>query len=250
MTVSLRVCRYLLGLSIGITANTNGMADILQKIPMHSPYQAEYRVYWHGIYAANAYQSIEKIAKNRYIASMHVKPRLPFIPFEYDENSLFLDNNNGIKPLIFSFKSQEKNKHLDGWVTFNWKTGARTRHSASQKDSPPIILLPTSQDKISLVFQLSRYLENKPSFAVGEQWSHQVIEAKKEKTYLFEYLQEEPLETPLGLLQTIKIKQQAQQSLRHSYLWFAKDKDFALVKIAQFKDNQLIGYTVLNKIYP
>lgn len=223
------------------------MADTLKDLPVEGGYHAEYRVYWHGIYAANAHQKVERLTNNRYIARMHVMPRFSFIPFEYDEKSLFFDAGSFIQPLNFTFKWLEKTNRLRGMVRFDWKKQQRTTSGYSSSDDP-VDLIPLSQDKISLVFQLSRYLENNTPLSSGAKWSHNVIEAKKQKTYVFEGLQEELLSTPLGLLRTIKIKQNAEHSARHSYLWFAPDKQYLLVKIAQFKQNNLIGYTLIHKL--
>jgi hypothetical protein len=223
------------------------IADTLKDLAVEDGYHAEYRVYWHGIYAANAYQKVERLTENRYVAHMHIAPRFPFIPFEYDEKSLFFDAGKAIQPLNFSFKWHEKNKRLKGIVHFDWKKQRRTSSGHSPSNGP-VALAPSSQDNISLVFQLSRYLENNAPLSSGRKWSHSVIEAKKQKIYVFESLQEERLITPLGLLRTIKIKQSATDSSRHSYLWFALDKQYLLVKIAQFKQNNLIGYTLIHKL--
>jgi glycosyltransferase involved in cell wall biosynthesis len=178
-----------------------------------------------------------------------VAPRFPFIPFEYDEESLFFDTGKAIQPLNFAFKWREKNERLKGVVHFDWKKQKYTTSGYSPPNDT-ITLAPLSQDKISLVFQLSRYLEKNAPISPGKKWSHSVIEAKKRKTYVFESLEEELLSTPLGLLRTIKIKQSATDSLRHSYLWFAIDKQYLLVKIAQFKQGSLIGYTLIHKLTP
>jgi uncharacterized protein DUF3108 len=219
---------FLVCLSLGSGWLPVATADTLRSLPVHGGYQAEYRVYWHGFFAATAKQQVNRLSKNRYTAQLQVKPRFPFIPFEYDEKSLFFDAGRAIQPLNFTFQWREKKEERQGSVDFDWKN--------------------KKQDKISLIFQLSRYLETNAPLVPGKKWSHSVVEAKKQKTYIFESLAEESIDTPLGWLHTVKIKQSAENSARHSHLWFAIDADYLLVKIAQFKDNDLIGYTLIEKI--
>ena len=247
MKSSRLINRSLLCFSLILGYASNSIADILSNVPEEGQYQAEYRVYWHGIYAANAYQAVERLANNHYIAHMRVTPRLPFIPFEYDEKSTFVDTGSVIQPVNFSFKWREKKKRLNGSVRFDWENHQHTTFGDAFIEEP-MTLLSLPQDKVSLVFQLSKYLEKNSALSTGKTWSHQVVEAKKQKTYVFEILKKEQLKTPLGVLQTLKIRQSAANSARYSHLWFAIDKQYLLVKIAQFKQDNLMGYTLIHKL--
>jgi hypothetical protein len=247
MKSSQRTRFCILCLCLGTGWISTAMADTLKSLPVAGGYHIEYRVYWHGFYAANAHHRVERLTDDRYVARTHVTPRFPFIPFEYEEKSLFFDTGTAIQPLNFTFKWREKKERLKGMVHFDWKQQRRTASGYSASDAP-IALIPLSQDKISLVFQLGRYLENNAPLSSGTKWSYSVIEAKKQKTYVFESIQEEWLNTPLGSLRTLKIQQSAARSARHSYLWFALDKNYLLVKIAQFKDSDLIGYTLIHAL--
>jgi hypothetical protein len=238
---------WLLCLVLGGTGASAATADTLKGLPIEGGYRAEYRVYWHGIYAAQAHQKVQRLTTDRYVAHMRVTPRFAFIPFEYDEKSLFFDAGSAIRPIQFTFKWREKKERLKGSVHFDWKKQRRIRSGDSSADTPAN-LVPLSQDKISLIFQLSRYLENNAPMASGKKWHHSVVEAKKQKTYTFESLPEELLSTPWGLLRSIKIKQSAENSERHSYLWFALDKQYLLLKIAQFKQERLMGYTLIHQL--
>jgi len=210
----------------------NTYADTLTAAPFGGRYQAEYRVYWHGVYTAKAHYHVNKVNHNQYLAHTHIAPRFRFIPFEYDEKSHFTDTGTAIKPLTFTYHCREKKEALTGSFHFE----------AEKQAGNPL------QDKISLVFQIGRLLEQSTSKTPGTKWSFQVVEAKKQKKVTIEVLAEETIKTALGRLRTLKVKQSAEASERSTNLWFAIEQQFLLVKIAQYRKGHLIGYTTIQRL--
>ena len=95
------------------------------------------------------------------------------------------------------------------------------------------------QDKISLLFQLGRLLEKETGKVSGKQWTFNVVEAKKQKKVSHQKsCRKKTIKTPLGRFKTVKVKQTAEGSTRATDLWFARDKQHLLVKIAQYNKGQ------------
>ena len=62
---------------------------------------------------------------------------------------------------------------------------------------------------------------------------YQVADGGRLKTYTFEVLGEETLDTPTGKLSTIKIKRLRNHGKRVTYLWLAIDWNYMLVRLQQ-----------------
>jgi hypothetical protein len=72
---------------------------------------------------------------------------------------------------------------------------------------------------------------------LGKPNPYDIVDRKRLKQYRFELLGEELVETPIGKLNTVKLKRLRKEgSPRETIIWLAKDWDFLLTKIHQ-KEN-------------
>lgn len=89
---------------------------------------------------------------------------------------------------------------------------------------------PDVLDNLSYQLQLQQDLrQNKSNL------SYSVISKSGTKQKHFKRSTEELLETPLGTLRTVKVSLARDNNKRETYIWFAKDWDYTLVRFEQFE---------------
>lgn len=95
-------------------------------------------------------------------------------------------------------------------------------------DNSPAII----QDKISYQLQLAL------DIAAGKKnLKYQVADGKRIKEYEFAVAGNEQLQTPLGLVDTIKVQRVRNDSDRSTTIWFAPKWNYALVKLMQREED-------------
>lgn len=83
---------------------------------------------------------------------------------------------------------------------------------------------------------LSYMLQAGLDLAAGHtEFTYPVFEKSKNKPFRFQVVGEEELNTPEGILQTVKVQQIRRKKDREIFAWFAKDKNFLLVKLQDKK---------------
>ena len=83
---------------------------------------------------------------------------------------------------------------------------------------------------------LSYMLQAGLDLAAGHtEFTYPVFEKNKNKPFRFQVVGEEELNTPEGTLQTVKVQQIRRKKDREIFAWFAKDKNFLLVKLQDKK---------------
>lgn len=93
------------------------------------------------------------------------------------------------------------------------------------------------QDKLSYQIQLQQDLLNgKKDFA------YQIADGGRLKEYKFVTVGEELLDTPLGKVNTIKVKRSRENDERVTYAWLAKDWNYLLVRLQQEEKGEV--YTI------
>ena len=110
--------------------------------------------------------------------------------------------------------------------TFNWKNQQVTSNSG--KTSSSFHLPEQSTDKLS--YQLAIRCDLKHGNTALD---YQVVDKKRIKQYSFKIIGDELLETPLGILKTVKVERIRDANERQTFLWFAKELDYLLVKLEQ-----------------
>lgn len=187
-------------------------------------YQATYNLYWHGIKVGNSTQTLQKLNANRYLVEWTSLPLLSFLPFHSFEKSEFYLKNNQIYPIAYHYKIQNKKKIKSGEMLFN------------QMPSLPH----KAQDKISLYFQFRQDLALQKN-----NFRYTVIEPEKIKHYTFKVINETHLKSTIGVLKTIQVEYISDNKERLTKVWLAKDLDYLIVKLQQFKKGKLIAESTL-----
>lgn len=158
------------------------------------------------------------------------------------EKSLFRWNENSqLEGLSYDFKDGSRKGKRNSWVYFNWNDAKASSHY--KKEDAELELNAPIGDRLSLQALLMRDLTR------GELKPHyDVINKNQLKTYGFEELDSEVIDTRAGRFNTLKVHQQRAGSSRSSILWLAIDHGFAPVKLIQYKDGKARTALTLKKL--
>jgi hypothetical protein len=131
-----------------------------------------------------------------------------------------------INPLHYSYARRGLSKDRTAELSFDWKNKSVTNNV--QKTSWQMDIAQKVQDKLSYQIQMQQDLLNgKKEFA------YQIADGGRLKEYKFATVGEELLDTPLGKVNTIKVKRSRENDERVTYAWLAKDWNYLLVRLQQ-----------------
>lgn len=131
-----------------------------------------------------------------------------------------------IKPLHYVYKRRGLGKDRDADLTFDWNK--KTVINKVQQTNWKMDIAQRVQDKLSYQIQLQQDLINGQT-----NFSYQIADGGHLKEYKFITLGEEVLETPLGKVNTVKVKRSRDNDKRVTYAWLAKDWNYLLVRLQQ-----------------
>lgn len=131
-----------------------------------------------------------------------------------------------IKPLHYLYQRRGLGKDRDADLSFDWDK--KTVINKVQQTNWQMDIAQRVQDKLSYQIQLQQDLLN------GQKnFSYQIADGGRLKEYKFATLGEEMLETPLGKVNTVKVKRSRDNDKRVTYAWLAKDWNYLLVRLQQ-----------------
>jgi hypothetical protein len=209
-------------------------------------YKASYSVTWKKINLGTSHHTVKKIAHDLYLAESFSTPNITVLPFKSFEKSIFKRNNNQLIPQEYEYEIVEKGQRKIGKLKFDWK---HKKIKVIQGESHPISILPAlAQDKVSENIQLRLHLQQ--DLQKGkDSYSYIVVERNKIKTYTFNVLGQEKIQTPLGEFDTVKIEHVSDDQKRKTLAWFAKDLHYLMVKVQQYRTNGMMGESTINTFY-
>lgn len=147
-----------------------------------------------------------------------------FVRDTITERSVWTYINGKPRPMqyVYSRDGGRKERHVK--LNFDWDKGIVT--NSINNDPWQMHVPPTTQDK--LLYQLTLMIDlktgrGKPQYAIADGGTL--------KDYEFSILGEEKIDTPVGKLDTIKLKRIDDK--RHTVIWCAKSLDYLPVRIEQ-----------------
>ncbi len=198
---------------------------LAQEIP---DFSASYSVHLNGLAAGELKRSLttDKDGIRHFKSETQAKGIFAFFkPDLVEESSTFQSQNNGILPLSYLYQRTggKKDKYLS--LNFDWKN--KQVHIDDKKQPWSLDIKANTLDK--LVYQLSLMAD---LAAKKTQFSYQIADGGKIKTYNIDLLEKETLTTPLGKIDTVKlVRLRDKQSKRQTILWCAPSLDFLPVKL-------------------
>ena len=210
-------------LLICLTAAGSALAAELQ------PFTASYVLSRYGVEFGEVQRSVTAMADGRFefksvsqATGLLAKIRDDHI----EERSLFLLRDGLPQPLDYAYhRTGGKERHVE--LNFDWQAARVTNMIGDdhwQMDIPN-----GTQDKLG--FQLAIMLDLRRG---ATRFSYQVADGGSLKTYQFEQLGSEQVETELGMLETVKVRYtRAHNPNRVNVLWFAPALGYLPVRIEQ-----------------
>ena len=157
------------------------------------------------------------------------------------EKSHWRLQNQKIQPLEYSYHRIKKKKKSHKETTFDW--GNHQVNSIVNGKKSTLELKPGMSDKLLYQLDIMHNLE------IGHHpASYTVVDGIKIKTYNFEYLEEEFLETPIGKLNTVKIIRQKPGEKENLVLWCASELHFLPIKVETTDDEGSMTTAMITKL--
>ncbi len=154
--------------------------------------------------------------------------------FTLNESSIFKINDSEIIPLKYEFKQNSFGKNKHTLLNFDW--GKKQVAAKSNKKGNLTYELPfKTLDKLTYQLQLRKEL-----MATKKLSEYLVADKNRLKSYEFEVLGKEIINTELGKLNTIKIQRiRDKKSKRNTLIWLAEDWDYLVVQLHQTEKGKL-----------
>ncbi|MYM65000.1 DUF3108 domain-containing protein [Pseudomaricurvus sp. HS19] len=151
---------------------------------------------------------------------------------DIDERSLaqWDDEHFQLRPQTYSYNRTGLGRDRTALLTFDHDQGKVTNNV---QNKPWSMDVPTDvQDKLSYQLQLRADLINGK-----ELMEYQVADGGRLKTYRFAVEGEEVIDTPVGRLNTVRVKRLRKDNDRVTLIWLARDWDYLIVRIQQTEDD-------------
>ncbi|WP_095210060.1 DUF3108 domain-containing protein [Endozoicomonas ascidiicola] len=215
------------------SASGQQMAGKSKHHPILKPYTAEYTASVEGLpFSGTGSRSLEKNADGTWTLSFSADTAFVGL----NETSQFLSEGNQLIANQYTYKRTGLGKKPTEYASFNWQ---QNKIHWQQGDKEwAINLKPETLDKLSYQLQLRMDLaaSNPPKLSYEVADDDEVYE----RQFIIEG--EEVIKTGVGKLNTIKVKIKRDDNDRSTWLWFAKDYDYFLVKLLQ--EEKGTSYTI------
>jgi len=170
---------------------------------------------------------------------MHFRAESWFASIDEVSHLRWDDEKSQVKPLHYVYKRRGVGRNRDAELSFDWDKQIVVNNV--QNSSWKMDISQQVQDKLSYQLQLQQdLLDGKSKFV------YQIADGGRLKEYAFEIVGEETLDTPLGKVNTVKVKRTRENSDRITFAWLAKDWDYLLVRMQQEEKGDTYTIT-LNK---
>jgi len=147
----------------------------------------------------------------------------------------------GLRPESFLVSRTRRGQTEASEAQFNWKTGSLTYGPARERATAA--LPGDTQDIMSFIYQLALAPPAPGRYRLP------ITTGSKFETYEIEVRSEEDIETPLGTLRTLPIRQRQRPGTESIEIWLAAEYRYLPVKIRYFnRDGEPVGEQVASDI--
>lgn len=140
-----------------------------------------------------------------------------------------------VTPLRYTYVRTGMGKNSNYELQFDW--GKHTVTNLQNHNSISMDGVQKLQDNLSYQVQLRQDL-----IAGKNNFTYEITNGKKIRSYRFEIAGEEMLDTALGKVNTVKVRRVQTNDKREIYAWFAKDFQYLMVRLQQEENDST--YTI------
>lgn len=201
-------------------------ATVTQAVKLPKPFKAVYEAKYGGL-SVTATRTLRSVDGNamelRFLASSWLA--------KIEEVSTFTWGTEGqLIPQHYLYKRSGLGRDRNAELNFDWQTQKVVNNVQNKPWTMPV---PSdAQDKLSYQLQLRHDVHNRKT-----DMNYQVADGGRIKHYQFEVQGEEVLTTPVGKLNTTRVKRIRDDNERVTILWLANDWDHLLIRIQQQEED-------------
>ncbi|MCS3904451.1 hypothetical protein J2T55_002487 [Methylohalomonas lacus] len=229
--------RLLSGLSL-MLAMAPGWADTTALPPL---FEAEYTLYSKGFKVATIKRLFKQQANGQYLYESYSETKGVLALFRDDEvieRSHWRLTDSGYEPLEYVYQHTGSKKNRNVHINFDWADNeVRMR---VDNDNWEMALEPGTLDKMLYQLAMMRDLGNGISDI-----RYRVADGGKIKSYNFEIFGREPVETPYGNFEALKVERFRDDRERETLLWCVEKLGYLPVKIVHIEPDGLKTTAVL-----
>jgi hypothetical protein len=188
------------------------------------PFKADYKAEVSGI-SGSGTRSLRKEGSN-WVLEFGASASVIIASISLDETSKVAINKGQVTPLSYSYERSGIGSKPPKLAEFDWKAMTSQWQQGDKQSS--VKLKPGAQETLSYQLQLRMDLK-----AGKNSLAYPVVDDDKvyERRFIIEG--DEILETKAGKLNTTKVKIVRDDDDRETWIWFAKDWDYILVRLLQ-----------------
>ncbi len=196
-----------------------------------TPYKANYYATFDRFSGKNTSVLKKNPETGEYTYVSQTKPSgIAALAGKIKESTRFILNESKVKPIAFAHSSRRDSAS----IKYDWDNSIA--HSKSDEKNREIPLTGSELDLLSLQMQLMQDLSND-----SLQAEYTVLKDNALKTYAVTKLAEETITVRKQNYETVKLKQKRAGSSRHTIMWLAKDLQYTVVKMEQYKGDKKRG---------
>ncbi|GEM_PF-255848 len=208
------------------------------------PFEASFMIFRKGIEVAEMHRSLSRLDNGEYIYRSETNSTglaSIFYKLHVEEESHWYLLGQQLKPLNYSYDRIKKKKETHKKTVFDWENNQANYIGNGKKLS--FDLQAGMTDKLLYQINLMRDLGSghRPT-------TYTVIDGAKIKTYDFDFLGEEFIETPIGGFDTVKLVRQKPGEIENTVLWCAKDLYYLPIKIESTDDDGVITTVMIKQL--
>ncbi|MBR9867299.1 MAG: DUF3108 domain-containing protein [Oceanospirillales bacterium] len=206
---------------------------------LFKPFRAVYKAQWDmGISFGGDAVGVLKRDGDRWVSSLSAEALIARV----NEFSEFTVQNQTVQPQHYEYHRKVIGGDKDAVLQFNWNTGTVLNDVAKKPWTMDVA--PGTQDNLSYQMQLRLDLA-----AGKETLVYKVADGGKIKTYPFIKLGTETVTTAIGSFEAVKVQRdRGTDSKRNTYIWFAPELDYIVIKLQQVEKSGKEYSLLINKL--
>jgi hypothetical protein len=205
--------------------------DIKTEQLVIQPFTAHYNLLRSSDIVGEATRTLKYLSNNE--AEYSYKTDIEWLIFSdtRKETSLISLDEHKITPLQYSFKREGTGRDK----SYQWQYDIAKNIAKNLKENTEV----TIDFPVNIQDKLSYHLQNRLNLILHPEqklFVYPVISnSGKIKNYVYQYDGEDELMLPYGLVNTIRLKREVIEKKKITYVWFAPELNYLLVKIQQIK---------------
>jgi len=208
------------------------------------PFETSFKIFKKGTEVAEMHRSLSRLDNGEFVYLSETNSTglaSIFYKLHIMEKSHWQLQDQKLKPLNYSYDRIKKKKESHKIIVFDWKNNQANYIGNGKKSS--FDLKAGMTDKLLYQINIMRDLEKgrRPT-------TYTVVDGAKIKTYDFEYLGEEFIETPIGGFNTVKLVRHKPGKKENTVLWCARDLHYLPIKIENTDDDGSITTAMISQL--